>query len=142
MHRLPVLLVVLFLSSCASDEASQGSRGSIEVHAMSAGQPVADAQCVVSTAAGRWEVTPPAVVSVGAPAGDLRVICNKQGYRSSEVLYRPSPYGVAGNPNVGVGIGGGSGNVGVGLGFNFPIGRAGGAVVGYPPRIVVELNPQ
>jgi hypothetical protein len=142
MHRLPVLLSVLLLAACASDGASQANRGNIEVHAVSGGQPVADVHCVVSTAAGRWEVTPPALVPVGAPAGDLRVVCNKRGYRSSEVLYRPSPYGVAGNPNVGVGIGGGSGNVGVGFGFNIPIGGAGPTVGGYPPRVVVEINPQ
>ncbi len=144
MHRLPVVLSVLFLTACASDSASRVDQSNIEIHAMSAGQPVAGVHCLVSTAAGRWEITPPAVVPVGPPAGDLRVACDKPGYRNSEVLYRPSPYsyGGTGGSNVGVGIGGGSGNVGVGLGFSLPIGGGGSTAGGYPPRIVVELNPQ
>jgi hypothetical protein len=70
----------------------------------------------------------------------LRVVCNKQGYRTSEIVYRPS--GAAyGNPSVGVGVGGGTGgHVGVGLGLGFPIGLFGGAA-GYPSQITVEMNP-
>ncbi|WP_151447588.1 hypothetical protein [Lacisediminimonas profundi] len=141
MRRAAALLTVLMLSACVSDPATRADSGNVEIQVASGGQPVPGARCVVATSSGRWDVTPPAVVPVGVAAGDLRVSCSKPGYRSSEVLYRPSPYGVAGNPNVGVGIGGGSGNVGVGVGFNFPIG-GGRSVGGYPARIVVEMNPQ
>ena len=144
LRRAAVILTVLTLSACATtDDASQAQGGNIEVLAASGGQAVTGAKCVATTAAGRWELTPPAVVPIGAPAGDLRIICNKAGYRTSEVLYRPSPYTVGGNSNVGVGIGGGSGNVGVGIGFNIPIGGGARTVPGgYPQRIVVEMNPQ
>lgn len=140
-----IVLPVLVLAGCATDNPGQGNNGNIEILAASSGQALTGAQCTVSTAAGRWDVTPPAVVPVGANAGDLRVACSKPGYRNSEVMIRPSPYasGGYGYPNVGVGVGGGSGNVGVGFGFNFPISGGGGAPQGgYPPRIVVEMTPQ
>jgi hypothetical protein len=135
--------MVLFLAGCASDQGV-ANQGNIEITAASNGQAVPGAQCAVNTASQRWEVSTPTVVPVGAPNGDLRVVCKKPGYRDSEVLYRPQPYSYAGSPNVGLGVGGGSGGggVGVGFGFNFPIGGAAGPVGGYPTRIAVEMTPQ
>ncbi|MDB5796814.1 MAG: hypothetical protein JWP36_716 [Paucimonas sp.] len=146
MRGLHLLTTALLLAGCASNPANQAGSGNVEILAVSQGQAVAGAQCVAANAAGRWDFTAPATLQTGAPAGDLRVSCSKPGYRSSEVLYRPGPYsgvGGGGYPNVGVGVGGGSGGVGVGFGFNLPIGGTGGASAGgYPPRIVVEMNPQ
>jgi hypothetical protein len=94
---------------------------------------------VVSTNSGNWNVITPAAVNVGGINGDLRVVCNKEGYRTSEMVYKPSgPYAPYGS-SVGVGIGGGSGHVGGGVGLSVPIGMGGGR--GYPSRVTVDMNP-
>lgn len=130
--RYFILLLPFMLSACATTGAGNGA---IAIETTSAGQPLAGARCTVSTLAGNWNVITPATAPVGSAGGDLRVICNKNGYRTSEVVYRPSsPV----NSNVGIGIGGG-GRVGVGLGLGIPFGLGGG---GYPSRIAVEMNPQ
>lgn len=131
---------VLALAGCATGGAGNGN---IVVETASNGQAVPGASCVVTNASGRWDVTTPASVPVGSPAGDLRVVCDKSGYRTSEVVYRPAGGGYGyGGPNVGVGIGGGSGGrVGVGLGLGFPIGGFGSSS-GYPSQVMVEMTPQ
>ncbi|WP_151636295.1 hypothetical protein [Noviherbaspirillum aerium] len=128
-----ILLLPIALAACAAT----GSGGTaITVDAASRGQALAGANCIVQTGAGSWNVTTPATVEVGAPSGDLRVICNKAGYRTSETVYRPSnPLG----SSVGLGAGGGGGNVGVGVGLSFPISLGGGR---YPSSVTVEMNPQ
>lgn len=130
--RYLVLALPLLVGACAT---SGGGNGEIAIETVSNGQAVEGANCAVSTATGNWNVTTPAVAPVGSPNGDLRVICIRPGFRTSEVVYRPTG-GYA--PNVGIGVGGGSGNVGVGLGLGFPIGFGGG----YPPRVTVEMTPQ
>jgi hypothetical protein len=132
-HLLYILPVIL--SACASVE--QGN-GNVSIQAVSAGQAVPDADCQVSTYAGRWNVTTPGTVPVGSPNGDLRVLCNKAGYRASEVVYAPS-YGSSGS-SIGLGIGGIGSRVGAGIGLGVPIG--GGNRGGYPSTITVEMNPQ
>jgi hypothetical protein len=130
-----ILLLPIALAACATT-GSGGSRISIET--ASKGQAVSGANCVVSTHGGNWTVTTPATVNVGDVNGDLRVVCNKEGYRTSELVFRPysgGPYG----SSVGLGVGGGSGNVGVGLGMSVPLGFGGR---GYPARVTVDLNPQ
>lgn len=130
--RYLILLLPVALAACATT----GSGGGIAIETASRGQPLPGANCVVSTNSGNWNIVTPATVAVGSGSGDLRVICKKDGYRTSEVLFRPSgPWG----SNVGLGIGGGGGNVGVGVGLNFPISVGGGT---YPSRITVDLNPQ
>lgn len=134
--RYLILLLPIALAACASTGSSSGS--GITIETASKGQPLPGANCVVSTNNGNWNVTTPATVNVGSVSGDLRVVCNKQGYRTSETIYKPSGshgYG----PNVGLGVGGGSGNVGVGVGMSVPIRFGGG---GYPSRVSVEMNPQ
>jgi hypothetical protein len=128
---LPVLLSCL-ATACATTGPADGS---ITIDTASRGQALPGANCLVSTGAGSWNVVTPATVMVGNAGGDLRILCNRNGYRSSEVLYRPSS---PTNSNIGIGIGGGSGHVGVGLGFGFPIAFGGG----YPSRITVDMNPQ
>jgi hypothetical protein len=132
-----ILLLPIALAACAST-GSGGSDG-IAVETVSRGQAVPGARCMVNTNSGRWTVTTPASVNVGSVNGDLRVVCDKEGYRTSEVVYKPSssaPYG----SSVGLGVGGGSGNVGVGVGLSVPLGMGGGR--GYPGRVTVDLNPQ
>lgn len=128
-----ILLVPFALAACATT----GSGGSgMTIETVSGGQQVAGASCTVSTNSGTWNVMTPATLEGVAANGDLRVLCNKSGYRTSEVIHRPSnPLG----SSVGLGAGGGGGNVGVGVGLNFPI-RVGGGK--YPSRVTVELNPQ
>jgi hypothetical protein len=131
--RYLILLLPLTLAACATTGSGSGA---IVIETISAGQALAGANCTVTTLAGSWNVTTPATAPVGGASGDLRVICNKSGYRTSEVVYRPSsPM----NSNVGIGIGGGGGRVGMDLGLGIPVGLGGG---GYPLRITVEMNPQ
>lgn len=129
---------VLALAGCATGGAGNGN---IVLETASNGQAVPGASCVVTNGSGRWDVTTPASVPVGSPIGDLRVVCDRSGYRTSEVVYRPAGSYGYGGPSVGVGVGGGSGGgVGVGLGLGFPIGGFGSG--GYPSQIVVEMTPQ
>jgi len=132
MHRL-ILLLPLSIAACATTGSSGGM---ISIETAARGQPLAGANCMVSTAAGNWNVTTPASVNVGDASGDLRVVCNKEGYRTSEMVFRPSnPYG----SSLGLGVGGGGSNVGVGVGLNFPVRFGGGT---YPSRVTVDMNPQ
>ena len=130
--RYPVLLLPMALAACATT----GPGGGLAVETASRGQAVAGANCTVTTSAGSWNVITPATVSVGSVSGDLRIVCNKSGYRTSELIVRPS--GPVGS-NMGVGVAGGGSHVGVGVGVNFPISVGGG---GYPSHVTVELNPQ
>jgi hypothetical protein len=123
----------LILAACAT---SGTGNGNVAIETTAGGQELLGANCVVTTSAGRWNIVTPASAPVGSASGDLRVLCNKPGYRASEVVYRPS---TPTNSNVGIGIGGGSGNVGVSLGFGIPIGLGGGR---YPSTITVEMNSQ
>ena len=128
-----ILLLPLALAACATTGSSGGV---VVIETASRGQPLTGANCVVSTGSGNWSVVTPASVHVGSASGDLRVLCNKEGYRASEIVFRPSsPYG----SSMGVGVGGGGGNVGVGVGLSFPISLGGGT---YPSRVTVDMNPQ
>src|SRR5690606_23351006 len=131
--RYATLLIFLGLTACATPRTDTG----VEIQATYAGQPVTDAECTVTTDAGRWKVKTPGTAPIGTPRGDLRVVCNKDGYRASEVVYRATP----GSSNMSIGIGGGTGGgrVGVGLGFGIPVGRGNDSD---PSRIVVEMNTQ
>jgi hypothetical protein len=131
--RYALWLLPLVLAGCATPGADKG----IEIETTHAGKAINDAQCTVTTDAGSWQVTTPGTAPVGTPSGDLRVVCDKPGYRTSEVVYRATP----GTSNMSIGIGGGSGGgrVGVGFGFGIPIGQG---RTTYPSRIVVDMNPQ
>jgi hypothetical protein len=130
--RYLILVLPLILSACATTGSGNGS---VLVETTSNGQALPGANCNVTTGAGNWAVVSPATVPVGSASGDLRIICNKAGYRTSEVVYRPSS---PTNSSIGIGIGGG-GRVGVGVGFGIPIALGAG---GYPSKITVEMNPQ
>lgn len=128
-----ILLLPLTLAACATTGSSGGN---ITIETTSRGQAVTGANCAVSTNAGSWNVATPGSVNIGSASGDLRVVCQKDGYRTSEMVFRPSsPFG----SSVGLGVGGGGGNVGVGVGLSFPVSLGGGT---YPSRVTVDLNPQ
>jgi hypothetical protein len=131
--RYPVLFLSIALAACAT--TGPGS-DSIALDTYSRGQPLPGATCTVSTASGSWNVVTPATVQIGSANGDLRVVCNKDGYRTSELLFKPSS---ASGSSLGLGVGGGGGHVGVGLGMSVPITLGSN---GYPSRVSVELNPQ
>ena len=132
-------LVALMLSGCAELPVSSGR---LDIRTTAASHPQTDVLCVVETGAGKWTVVTPGAVQVGAAAGDLRVVCTKPGYRSSEVIVRYGGSGGAAGTRVGVGIAGGVGSgsgVGISLGMGFPYS---GGRRDYPSEIVVEMTPQ
>jgi hypothetical protein len=131
--RYPILFLSIALAACAT--TGPGS-DTIAVDTYSHGQPLPGASCTVSTASGSWKVVTPATVQIGSPNGDLHVVCNKDGFRTSELLFKPSS---TSGSSLGLGVGGGGGHVGVGLGMSMPIMMGSG---NYPPRVSVELNPQ
>jgi hypothetical protein len=140
-RRLSVLTLTLAVAACATPPVNND----ISIETASGGQFLPGASCTVQTAEGSFTVLTPATVPVRQPAGDLRVVCNRPGFRTSEVLYRGlgyggyNGYGGYGGPSVGLGLGGGGGNVGFGLGLGFPIG--GLRNNSGPARIVVDMTP-
>jgi hypothetical protein len=135
---LPALL-------CACASAPQRPEGQIEILTTAQGTPLSGAECTVDTASGSWKVVTPAIANVGEPRGDLRVVCNRAGYRSSEVQVRvPGSGYVPGSTRVGVGVGGGTwgshSGLGISLGFGFPLGGASPAR--YPAQVLVDMTPQ
>ena len=136
MVRVSIILTSLLLMSCAGLPAYSGK---LTVLTTTKSQPLDGADCVVETGAGRWTVQTPGLVTVGQPAGDLHVVCNKAGYRTSEVIHR-NPGSRGSNHRIGVGIGGGSGGGGRGisLGMGFPML---GWRNDYPDQVVVDLSP-
>ncbi len=128
------LSLSLLLGACAT--GGQGD-GRVSIATASNGQEFGGANCVVITGSGSWNVVTPATLQLGEANGELRIVCNRIGYRTSEL--RLPPYGQASGSSMGVGLGGGSGGVGVGLGFSLPIMTGGGS---YPPRVVVNMYPQ
>ena len=135
MLKPAALFCMLVLGGCAVAPVSDD----VGIETLSGGQPLPGASCTVQTVEGSYSVLTPAAVPARRTRGDLRVVCEKAGYRTSEVLYRGLGYGAYGNgSSVGLGLGGGAGNVGFGLGFGFPLGGGGD---GAPARILVEMTP-
>ena len=128
--RRGTVLVCILMAACATT-GSNGGNMAIETTA--AGRPLEGSHCTVTGGTHTWSVTTPATINVGSATGDLRVVCNHAGYRTSETLMRPArPI----YPGVGVGLGGG--NVGVGVGLNVPVMLTRS---GYATRAVVEMAP-
>jgi hypothetical protein len=138
---LSITTLTLAVSACVTAPVSND----LGIETASAGQFLPGANCTVQTVEGSFNVVTPATVPVRNTPGDLRVVCDRPGYRTSEVVYRGlgyggySGYGGYDGPSVGLGLGGGGGNVGFGLGLGFPIG--GVANNSAPSRIVVEMTP-
>ncbi len=121
MLRLTALaLSSLLIAACAS--GPQRPEGLIDIQTTTRGQAL------------------PGAVNVGEPSGDLWVVCNRAGYRTSEVIVRAAGSAASGT-RVGVGMGGGFGRtsgVGLSLGMGFPLGSS---RVRYPAQVVVDLTP-
>ncbi|RZI40558.1 hypothetical protein EGT07_23270 [Herbaspirillum sp. HC18] len=132
--RYLIPLLPLAIAACATPGPSGGM---ISIETSSRGAEVAGANCQVNIGPSSWNVVTPATINAENVAGDLRVVCNKEGYRTSETIFRPS--GNYSGSSVGVGLGGGSGNVAGGVGLSFPISFGSGT---YPSRVRVDLNPQ
>lgn len=131
--RTLISLITIAIAGCATSESGGDS---LLIETVAQGQPLAGANCTVHTGSGNWEVTTPGNIVVGTTNGDLRIVCEKPGFRTSELTYRmPGRYG---NPGLGLGVGGGSGGVGVGFGLSFPLGKRRAA---YPDHFTVEMNP-
>lgn len=127
---LPLLPVLL--TACAAAPAAEPG---VVLETAARGQPVAGAVCMATIGSTRWDVTTPAVLATAGARGELHIVCNKPGFRTSELIFRPEG-GVSSGVSAGFGSGGyGSG---VGLGLSFPLG---GASAPYPKRLVIDLNP-
>jgi hypothetical protein len=126
--------IAAMLGACATAPVSND----VIIEAASRGQPIPDVSCLVQAVEGSTQITTPARLPIRNTRGDLRVVCDKPGYRTSEVLYRAGVYGGPAS-TVGLGVGSGGGGVGFGLGLGVPVG--GGAPAGVPARVVVEMNP-
>lgn len=134
MIRVSIILTTLLLTACAGLPPYSGK---VTILSTSKSQPLEGASCVVETGAGRWTVQTPGIVTVGQPAGDLRVVCEKAGYRTSEVIHRGQ--GGGSGSRLGVGIAGGSGGgMGISLGMGFPVS---GWRHDYPEQVVVDMTP-
>ncbi|MEC5218345.1 hypothetical protein RCH09_003314 [Actimicrobium sp. GrIS 1.19] len=132
MRRL-LLVPLVLLTACATSPGNQ----TLQIDTRSGGQALEGATCIVNLGPDGYTVTTPATITVNGASGDLRISCNKPGYRTSEFYLRSG--GGGGGTSVGLGAGGGSGNVGLGLGMSFPLGQQ---RADYPPRVTVNMNPQ
>lgn len=135
MRRISIILTTLLLTACAGLPPYSGK---VVILTTSQSQPLTGATCVVSTGAGNWTLQTPGTAPIGQPAGDLRVVCNKAGYRTSEVIHR-APGNSGSATRLGVGMGGGSGGgLGISLGMGFPVS---GWRHDYPEQVVVDMTP-
>ncbi len=134
MRYLP-LVFSLMLAACASSGPT--SKG-IAIDTTSNQQVIHGANCVVSNNNGAWNVVTPATIDVGGANGDLRVVCNKNGYRTSEFVFRPTSSSYGSGSSLGIGVGGGGRRVGGSVGFSLPIGGMGGG--SYPSHVTVEMS--
>jgi uncharacterized membrane protein YgcG len=137
-HRFLSLFFVCMLSACSTLPPYSGK---IAISTTSLSQPVTGASCEVRTDAGKWTIITPAIAPVGQIAGDLHVVCQLQGYRTSEVIFRSGAQGrSASRVAVGAagGSGGGGGGMGLSIGFGLPIGDS---QFTYPNEIVVDMTP-
>jgi hypothetical protein len=136
-HRLTLLLSFFMLSACSTLLSYSGK---IAIATTNRSQVVNGASCVVSTEAGKWTIITPAIAPVGQISGDLHVVCQLQGYRTSEVIFRSGARGFQAS-RVAVGAAGGSGGgggVGLSIGLGLPLGDA---QFTYPTEIVVDMTP-
>ena len=134
-HALAALLP-LWLGACAV--APPGQPG-ILLETAVRGQPVAGATCAASIGPVHWDVTTPAVLALGDARGELRIVCEKPGFRTSELIFRSDSGGSFGAASgVSAGFGSGVYGSGLGLGLSFPLG---GTAAHFPKRLVIDLNP-
>jgi len=135
-HRFLSLFFVCMLSAC---NTLPPYTGKIAISTTSLSQVVNGASCEVRTDAGKWTIITPAIAPVGQIAGDLHIVCQLQGYRTSEVIFRSGARGLQ-SSRVAVGAMGGSGGGGSGVGLSIGLGLPmGGTQFTYPNEIVVDM---
>jgi hypothetical protein len=132
--RSLILLSTLALAACATT----GTRNDITIETATRGQALPGVNCAVRTNSGSWNIVTPATIALGSTNGDLRVVCDKSGYRTSEFVFTPSGYYGSGS-SVGIGLGGGGSHVGFGVGLSMPISLGSN---GYPTKVTIDMNPQ
>jgi hypothetical protein len=130
--RYTILALPLMLAACATTDPDQRL---VTITTATNGQQFDGANCAVTTRSASWNIVTPATLKIDSDNG-LRIICNKPGYRTSELIL--PPYDPVSGSSVGIGMGGGNSNVGMGMGFSFPLATGGGH---YPAQITVNMNP-
>ncbi|MBI1892084.1 MAG: hypothetical protein HYS18_15675 [Burkholderiales bacterium] len=133
MRYLPLMLPVV-VAACATT-GNEGNR--ITVETTSKNQVIAGANCIASNNTASWNIVTPGTIDTGEANGDLRIVCSKAGYRTSEFIFRPSPQ--SSGSSLGLGLGGGGGHVGGRVGFAIPIGGNRGGT--YPPKVTIDMSP-
>lgn len=117
MPGLASLSIALLIAGCATTDADDGR---VAIATQNNGQALDGARCTVSHRHASWDIETPAAIDIGRADGNLRILCMKPGYRSSELLL--PPYEQPTGSGFGFGMGAGRGNVGVGrrtwLGFS------------------------
>lgn len=83
--------LALLLGGCAST----ASVPRILVETAARGQPLAGVACTAVIGTQRWDLTTPATIVVGDASGELRIVCNMAGFRTSELIFRPVTYSAA-----------------------------------------------
>lgn len=131
-RRAGALLLPSLLTACA---AIQPGEPDMLLETAARGQSIAGATCAATIGLVRWEVSTPAVLAIGDARGELHIVCDKPGFRRSELIFRPESGATSG---VNAGFGSGGYGSGIGLGLRFPLG---GAPAYFPKRMVIDLNP-
>ena len=91
---LSMMTMTLAVGACATPPVSND----LGIETASGGQFLPGANCTVQTVEGIFNVVTPATVPARNTPGDLRVVCDRPGYRTSEVVYRGLGYGVGDLP--------------------------------------------
>ena len=124
-------------SGCATVAPSEPG---ITIETVARGRPLEGAACTATIDVLRWDVTTPAVLAVGGAGGELRIVCDYPGFRTSELVFRPAVYSGSGL-SAGVGFGTFGSGSGFSLGLGFPLGFSSARPAAqYPKRLVIEMN--
>lgn len=104
-HRLPLVMLCLFASGCATITHDANQQVQIDTYSKNQ-ERIMDAKCSAKNERGEWAVTTPGAVSVHRSAENLIVRCEKDGQEpgTATVISRANG-GMFGNILIGGGIG-------------------------------------
>ena len=88
------------------------------------GQPLTGVACTAVIDNTRWDMVTPAMISLGDARDALRIVCNHAGYRTSELIFRPTSMSAAASPGHGDGLPLYGGSIGA----------------RYPKRLTIDMN--
>jgi hypothetical protein len=117
------------LGGCATMDAGEPG---ILIDTAAHGQPLPGAACTAVIEGMHWEVVTPAVIAVGEARGELHVVCNHPGYRTSELIFRPA------SATSGLVLGFSGSGAGFGGGLGLPLSPTASR---YPKRLTLDMNP-